>query len=229
MWLVEEEEQGYFRYCLYKNKPRMKESFPTERTCCVECNNMAEAEYICDIPDSVIDALPFIVNSEPIEIDVKFGDDLYKSDDEKGKPYIKLDFNRKMLEGRIIKDVFIYNSSYSNSSSHVLIVFDDHTYTVIGLNDIDYDIVKIGSKHEYFLTEKGQKEYKENPLKFGYVNDDGTYHVDPKYQDYIDAGIVDVPDEVINLAIVQRKKQIEDQEYQQYLKLKAKYEGKGTN
>ena len=108
MWLVEEENQGYFRYCLYKNKPIMEETFPTERTCCVNCINCGEAGYVCDIPESVIDALPFIVGSEPIEINAKLGDDLYRDDEkEKGKPYIKLDFNRKILEGRTIKDVFI--------------------------------------------------------------------------------------------------------------------------
>lgn len=229
MWLVEEEEQGYFRYCLYKNKPIMEETFPTERTCCVECINYEEAEYICDIPEDVIERLPFIVNSDPIEITVKLGDELYREDTEKGKPYIKLDFNRKMLEGRTIKDVFIYNGPYSNSSSHILIVFDDYTYTIIGLTDTDDDMVKIDSKYEYFLTEKGQKEYKENPLKFGYVNNDGIYCIEPRYKDYIDAGIINIPDEVINTAVVQRQKQIDECEYQQYLKLKEKYEGKGIN
>lgn len=127
-----------------------------------------------------------------------------------------------LLKGKVIDKVAFNNNSEYEDQHQLIITFTDKTYIAIGL-EYDHD------KDMYVLDDIPIMEpecVNEGRLDT-HVNSEGKLVFDKNWQQLIDLGIYDVSIEEVEQKIAEHDKRQEEREYEQYLRLKAKFEKNG--
>lgn len=119
------------------------------------------------------------------------------------------------LKGKVVQDIAFCDTG----EQHFTIVFTDETYISIGL---DYD----EDSNEWKICDN----YISEPICINdgkldsWVDDSGNLHFDKWCQELIRLGIWEVTEDEVKDIIKRKEAEKEKREYEQYLKLKAKYE-----
>ena len=119
------------------------------------------------------------------------------------------------LKGKVVQDIAFCDTG----EQHFTMVFTDDTYISIGLDyDEDYDECKICDNYisEPICINDGELD--------SWVDDSGNLHFDKWCQELIRLGIWEVTEDEVKDIIKRKEAEKEKREYEQYLKLKAKYE-----
>ena len=148
---------------------------------------------------------------------------------EKNEEYKQIYLGQKddvnKLEGKVVDKVSIVQDKTYSDQNEVLITFKDKTFIALSLDDrasddcVDYHYV---IENEYVCHPSCYNNGKLDHT----VNTDGTIRFFPKVQRRIDLGIWNVTEEEVQKLIAEYEKRSEQYEFQQYLRLKKKFDGR---
>lgn len=131
------------------------------------------------------------------------------------------------LEGKVVDKVAFYNKG--DYGQHIcLITFTDKTYIALGADYEDLDAGKDEPKLRNHFICPPQCWNSGNFRHHMYVDNDGKIIYDRYIQILRDLGFWKFTDEEEMNIIKEDKKRKEDAEYQQYLRLKEKFENNGN-
>lgn len=127
------------------------------------------------------------------------------------------------LKGKIVDKVAFTDRGYADENIFI-ITFTDHTFIAVGTHYKDIDSGDDEPQLENYWVMDPQCVNSGNYENHCYVRDDGTLKFDRWIEILRDFGIWELSEEE-TLEIIERDKKKEDErEYQQYLRLKAKFE-----
>lgn len=135
--------------------------------------------------------------------------------EKKKQIYLRSGYNNE-LNGKVIDKVSFYFDGKNCTTGELLITFTDNTYILLSPQ---WD----NEEAEYTLQNDYIQPLNELSSHPGYVIDN-EFHWDGQFQRYIDCGIVEFDENIMKGWVEAAKKRAEEYEYQQYLKLKEKYE-----
>lgn len=133
-----------------------------------------------------------------------------------------LEQQHDLLKGKVVDKVAFNNRSNCEDQHQFIITFTDKTFVAIGLDYNEDDDMYV--LEDMYVSEP---ECINGGRLDTYIDSEGKLRLDRNFQQLVDLGIYDVTIEEVAQRIKEHNKRQEEREYDQYLRLKAKFEKNG--